>query len=65
MTKAGRVRRLAEALGGHGATVRSQEDLDQALKLIAGRDRPLLLGLKLDPYQMGDVQHQPTGFSLP
>ncbi|HEY1704517.1 MAG TPA: thiamine pyrophosphate-binding protein [Trebonia sp.] len=48
---------VADALGGQGVTVRGEEDLDRALKLIAGRDRPLLIDLKLDPYQMGDVQH--------
>ena len=40
---------VAEALGGSGFTVRTAADLQQMAKVIAERDRPLLLDVKLDP----------------
>lgn len=42
---------VADALGGVGITVRSEDDLDDAAEAIATRDRtrPLLIDLKLDP----------------
>jgi acetolactate synthase-1/2/3 large subunit len=43
---------VAQALGGHGVTVRCLDDLDAAECAIAERDRPLLIDLKLDPDQV-------------
>lgn len=43
---------LAEALGGHGVTVRSKADLHKAEEAIASGRRPLLIDLKLDPDNM-------------
>jgi thiamine pyrophosphate-dependent acetolactate synthase large subunit-like protein len=43
---------LAEALGGRGVTVRSNADVDMAVRAIAERDRPLLIDVKLDPDQV-------------
>ena len=40
---------LADALGGQGFSVRSQDDLDVACAAIDKRTRPLLIDLKLDP----------------
>lgn len=40
---------VADALGGIGCTVRTLDDLDEVDKVIAGRDRPVLIDLKLDP----------------
>ncbi len=40
---------VASALGGHGVTVRDAEDLDRLGDVIAHRDRPLLIDVKLDP----------------
>jgi thiamine pyrophosphate-dependent acetolactate synthase large subunit-like protein len=40
---------VASALGGSAFTVRSSPDLQQMGKVIAERDRPLLIDLKLDP----------------
>jgi acetolactate synthase-1/2/3 large subunit len=40
---------VATALGGHGIAVRSADDLEGAIAAIAGRDRPLLIELLLDP----------------
>lgn len=40
---------VATALGGHGISVRSDSDLDKAVKAIDARDRPLLIELCLDP----------------
>jgi thiamine pyrophosphate-dependent acetolactate synthase large subunit-like protein len=48
---------VAEALGGVGITVRNEEDLSAARKLVGERSRPVLIELKLDPYQMPDVPH--------
>jgi acetolactate synthase I/II/III large subunit len=45
---------VAVALGGHGVTVRSEVDLDRAVKLINSANRPLLIDLKLDPDRMPD-----------
>ncbi|GAA0481376.1 acetolactate synthase [Paractinoplanes deccanensis] len=39
---------LATAAGGEGFTVRDEHDLDQVAKVIAGRERPLLIDLRLD-----------------
>jgi thiamine pyrophosphate-dependent acetolactate synthase large subunit-like protein len=43
---------LAEALGGRGVTVRSMDELNAAGEAIRGRDRPLLIDIKLDPDRM-------------
>jgi acetolactate synthase I/II/III large subunit len=40
---------VATALGGKGIEVRSMDDLSVAIEAIKGRDRPLLIELKLDP----------------
>ena len=40
---------VADALGGSGFTVRSPADLKQLETVIAERDRPLLIDVKLDP----------------
>nr|WP_296076926.1 thiamine pyrophosphate-dependent enzyme [uncultured Actinoplanes sp.] len=48
---------LAEALGGEGVTVRSEEDLDLAAKAIANRTRPLLIDLRLDVHHMSAMPH--------
>lgn len=40
---------VATALGGTGLRVTNEAELDQALAAIAGRDRPLLIELMLDP----------------
>jgi thiamine pyrophosphate-dependent acetolactate synthase large subunit-like protein len=42
---------VAKALGGQGITVRSDTDLDAAVRMISARDRtrPLLIDLKLHP----------------
>jgi thiamine pyrophosphate-dependent acetolactate synthase large subunit-like protein len=40
---------LAQALGGHGVTVRNGADLDRVGEAIAGGGRPLLIDLRLDP----------------
>jgi acetolactate synthase-1/2/3 large subunit len=41
--------RVAEALGGTGFTVRAESDLADLGRLIARRDRPLLIEVRLDP----------------
>ena len=48
---------VAEALGGRGYTVRSVKDLDGMADAIAGRDRPLLIDVKLDPDRVPNVGH--------
>jgi acetolactate synthase-1/2/3 large subunit len=40
---------VATALGGLGFSVRSMDDLDVARKGVAGRDRPVLIDVHLDP----------------
>ncbi|MFD5858735.1 thiamine pyrophosphate-binding protein [Streptomyces chartreusis] len=40
---------VADALGATGFTVRNATDLDQMKKVIADRDRPVLIDLKIDP----------------
>lgn len=40
---------LADALGGHGVTVTSMDDLDHVVDAIATRDRPLLIDARIDP----------------
>lgn len=40
---------VATALGGRGFTVRNLRELDAALTAIQGRDRPVLIDVKLDP----------------
>lgn len=40
---------VAEALGGRGFTVGSLEELDAALASLPGRDRPVLIDVRLDP----------------
>lgn len=44
--------RVAEALGGIGTTVRSLADLDGLGPLLAARDRPVLIDVRLDPDQV-------------
>jgi thiamine pyrophosphate-dependent acetolactate synthase large subunit-like protein len=46
---------IADALGGRGVTVRSRADLDGLAQVIADRDRPVLIDIKIDP------DHVPTG----
>lgn len=40
---------VATALGGQGFTVRNLSELDAALSAIEGRDRPMLIDIKIDP----------------
>jgi acetolactate synthase-1/2/3 large subunit len=40
---------VAESLGGRGFTVRGEGDLSQLSTVLASRDRPLLIDVKLDP----------------
>jgi thiamine pyrophosphate-dependent acetolactate synthase large subunit-like protein len=40
---------VADSLGGRGLTVREPADLDEVKEAIDGRDRPLLIDVKLDP----------------
>jgi len=40
---------VATALGGHGWTVRTLAELDEALAAVDRRDRPMLIDVKLDP----------------
>jgi acetolactate synthase I/II/III large subunit len=40
---------VATALGGRGFTVRNLAELDEALAAIEGRDRPVLIDIKIDP----------------
>lgn len=46
---------VAESLGGQGVTVRNVKDLDALDEVIANRNRPLLIDVKLDP------DHVPMG----
>jgi thiamine pyrophosphate-dependent acetolactate synthase large subunit-like protein len=46
---------VAEALGGIGVTVGDQDALDGACRMITDGPRPLLIDLKLDPYQMPET----------
>lgn len=46
---------VAIALGGEGVTVRSQADLEAAAEAIAGRGKPLLIDLKLDPESLSAI----------
>lgn len=41
--------RVAQALGGAAVTVTSFDDTDNVLEAIAGRDRPLVIEVKVDP----------------
>lgn len=43
---------VAESLGARGLTVRSLEDLDEALAQVADRDRPVLIDVQVDPYDV-------------
>jgi thiamine pyrophosphate-dependent acetolactate synthase large subunit-like protein len=43
---------VASALGGTGLTVRTTVDLRRLGTVIADRDRPVLIDLKLDPAQV-------------
>lgn len=40
---------VATALGGQGFTVRNLPELDKALAAIEGRDRPILIDIRIDP----------------
>ncbi|PJG48383.1 hypothetical protein CAF53_09110 [Sphingobium sp. LB126] len=48
---------VAVALGGEGVTVRTAEDLEQAIAAIARRARPLLIDVKVDPMWLTDLSH--------
>lgn len=43
---------VAEALGGKGITIRSMSELETLPEVLASRDRPVLIDLKLDPETM-------------
>ena len=43
---------VADALGGTGYTVRNAADLDNALAALPSRTGPVLLDIKIDPYQV-------------
>ena len=43
---------VADALGGTGYTVRNAADLDDALAALPSRTGPVLLDIKIDPYQV-------------
>jgi len=47
---------VARSLGGDGVTIRTEADLPGAREAIAGRRRPLLIDIKLDPDQMPSVR---------
>lgn len=48
---------VATALGGRGFTVRNLAELDEALAAIEGRDRPLLIDIKIDPDKVPMPDH--------
>ena len=48
---------VATALGGQGFTVRNLAELDEALAAIEGRDRPLLIDIKIDPEKVSMPDH--------
>jgi acetolactate synthase I/II/III large subunit len=48
---------VATALGGQGFTVRNLAELDVALKAIPGRDRPILIDIKIDPDKVATIRH--------
>jgi thiamine pyrophosphate-dependent acetolactate synthase large subunit-like protein len=48
---------VATALGGRGHTVRSLDELRAALDTLAGRDRPVLIDVKIDPDAVGTAGH--------
>lgn len=48
---------VAQAMGGTGIRVSSEAELLQAIALIASRDRPLLIDLRLDPDRIPDVTY--------
>ncbi len=48
---------VATALGGQGFTVRNLAELDVALKAIPGRDRPILIDIKIDPDKVPTLGH--------
>ncbi len=48
---------VAEALGARGLTVRTPHDLAGVAEAVAGRDRPILIDLKLDPDAIPSVGH--------
>jgi thiamine pyrophosphate-dependent acetolactate synthase large subunit-like protein len=48
---------LAEALGGQGVTVRTEEDLQKAIEAIHNRKGPLLIDLKIDTFAMPNPLH--------
>lgn len=45
---------VASALGGEGVTVRANEDFEHVRSVIANRDRPVLIDVKLDPATVPD-----------
>lgn len=45
---------VASALGGVGVTVRAADDFDRVQSVLAGRDRPVLIDVKLDPATIPD-----------
>lgn len=48
---------VATALGGQGFTVRTLEELDEALAAIETRDRPILIDIKVDPDRVPMTGH--------
>jgi len=48
---------VATALGGRGFTVRNLAELDEALAAIEGRDRPILIDIKIDPDKVSMPDH--------
>ena len=48
---------VATALGGRGFTVRNLAELDEALAAIDGRDRPILIDIKIDPDKVSMPDH--------
>jgi len=43
---------VADSLGARGITVRSLEDLEEALAQVVERDRPVLIDVQVDPYDV-------------
>lgn len=43
---------VADSLGARGITVRSMDDLEAALGHVTGRDRPVLIDVQVDPYDV-------------
>lgn len=48
---------VADALGGEGVTIRHAADLEHLSQRVAGRSRPLLLDVKVDPDDVPNASH--------